>query len=248
MQKVILGGSKKLIIRRSLVVTEQRSLFIRPLSNRSFRWQSTTNGGASSSADGTDSSSKVEQNASSGNLSAEAIKIKELQTEIDATKKKVKELSDDRIYQLAEMENVRRIASIDVKKAKEYACQPMAKGLLLALDNLESALRAAGPTVDAVKNGKIDAVALAKPFSDLVEGLQATERIFVKVIGEHGTTKFGTVGDKFDATRYDAMSLVPPATDGQKPGHVQHVIQSGYNFKDRVLRPCQCFVVDKSSQ
>jgi molecular chaperone GrpE len=245
MQKVILG-SKKLI--RNFCVTERSSFFLRrPLSINSFRWQSTSSSGASSSDDGTDSSTKVEQNGS-GNLSAEAIKIKELQTEIEVTKKKVKELSDDRIYQLAEMENVRRIASIDVKKAKEYACQPMAKGLLLALDNLESALRAAGPTVDAVKNGKIDGGALAKPFSDLVEGLQATERIFVKVIGEHGTTKFGTVGDKFDATRYDAMSLVPPATDGQKPGHVQHVIQSGYNFKDRVLRPCQCFVVDKSSQ
>jgi molecular chaperone GrpE len=245
MQKVILGS--KSLIRRTLQITEQNSFFIRPLSINSFRWQSTTSNGASSSADGTESSSKVEQNVS-GNLSAEAIKIKELQTEIDVTKKKVKELSDDRIYQLAEMENVRRIASIDVKKAKEYACQPMAKGLLLALDNLESALRAAGPTVDAIKNGKIDGDALAKPFSDLVEGLQATERIFVKVIGEHGTTKFGTVGDKFDATRYDAMSLVPPTTDGQKPGHVQHVIQSGYNFKDRVLRPCQCFVVDKASQ
>lgn len=246
MQKVILG-SKKLI--RNFCVTEQRRSFFlrRPLSINKFRWQSTSSSDASSSDDGTDSSTKVEQNGS-GNLSAEAIKIKELQTEIEVTKKKVKELSDDRIYQLAEMENVRRIASIDVKKAKEYACQPMAKGLLLALDNLESALRAAGPTVDAVKNGKIDGGALAKPFSDLVEGLQATERIFVKVIGEHGTTKFGTVGDKFDATRYDAMSLVPPATDGQKPGHVQHVIQSGYNFKDRVLRPCQCFVVDKSSQ
>jgi molecular chaperone GrpE (heat shock protein) len=59
------------------------------------------------------------------------------------------------------MENVRRIASIDVKKAKEYACQPMLKGLLLAFDNLESAFRAAVPTVDAFKNGKIDEDALA---------------------------------------------------------------------------------------
>ena len=56
---------------------------------------------------------------------------------------------------------MRRIASIDVKKAKEYACQPMLKGLLLAFDNLESAFRAAVPTVDAFKNGKIDEDALA---------------------------------------------------------------------------------------
>ena len=216
-------------------------------STSSFRWLSTSSGGGAST-EGSDPSSKGEQGASGvPPLSAEALKIKELQTEVDAAKKKLKELSDERIYQLAEMENVRRIASIDVKKAKEYACQPMAKGLLLALDNLESALRAAGPSVEAVTNGKIDGGALGKPFSDLVEGLQATERIFVKVIGEHGTTQFGKVGDKFDATKYDAMTLVPPSAGGSQPGHVQHILQSGYLFKDRVLRPCQCIVVDKAT-
>jgi hypothetical protein len=96
MQKVILGS--KSLIRRTLQITEQNSFFIRPLSINSFRWQSTTSNGASSSADGTDSSSKVEQNTSSGNLSAEAIKIKEFQTELDVTKKKVKELLNDRMY------------------------------------------------------------------------------------------------------------------------------------------------------
>ena len=61
---------------------------------------------------------------------------------LDKTKKKLKESIDERRYQLAEMENVRRIAAVDVRKAREYAAQPVAKGLLLALDNIESALRA----------------------------------------------------------------------------------------------------------
>ena len=132
---------------------------------------------------------------------------------------------------------------------REYACQPMAKSLLLALDNLESALRAAAPalaTAESATAASGGAGGLAKPFVDLVEGLRATHRIFVKVLGEHGTQQFGAAGDKFDPHRYDAMSLVPAAADGSGPqaGQVHTVLQSGYSFKDRVLRPCQCLVVE----
>jgi molecular chaperone GrpE len=170
----------------------------------------------------------------------------------DAARAKLKEAESGRIYQLAEMENVRRIASTDVRKAKEYACQPMAKGLLLALDNLDSALRAASPAL-AIAEGagagagaQAEKGALAKPFTDLVEGLRATRRIFVKVMSEHGATQFGAVGDKFDANKFDAVVLAPPAAGGAgpAPGHVAQVLQSGYMFKDRVLRPCQVVVVD----
>ena len=181
-----------------------------------------------------------------------------LRAEVADLTKKLKEAKDAHLYQLAEMENVRRIASADVRRAREYACQPMAKSLLLALDNLDSALRAAAPAQALLAagggggggggggNGGEAGGALAKPFGDLVEGLRATHRIFVKVLGEHGAVQFGAAGDKFDPHKFDAISLLTPAADGAGPqaGHVHTILQSGYMFKDRVLRPCQCLVVE----
>jgi len=175
-----------------------------------------------------------------------------LRAEVEALTKKLKEAKDAQLYQLAEMENVRRIASADVRRAREYACQPMAKSLLLALDNLDSALRAAAPALEGLPAGAGAGAGagapLAKPFTDLVEGLRATHRIFVKVLGEHGAVQFGAVGDKFDANKFDAISLVPAAAaagaDAPQAGHVHSVLQSGYMFKDRVMRPCQCLVVE----
>ena len=76
----------------------------------------------------------------------------QLRAEVEALTKKLKESRDAHLYQLAEMENVRRIASADVRRAREYACQPMAKSLLLALDNLDSALRAAAPALSRMRS------------------------------------------------------------------------------------------------
>jgi molecular chaperone GrpE len=135
---------------------------------------------------------------------------------------------------MAEMENTRRIAAVDVKKAKDYALAPVAKSLLLALDTLDSALRAVPP-------GEVGG---NKALSNLMDGLNGTQKIFAKVLGEHGVARFGAVGDKFDANKYDAVSSAP-AANGAEPNTVASVYQVGYTLKDRVLRPAQVVVFVK---
>lgn len=158
-----------------------------------------------------------------------------LQAELDATKAKLKDALEARAYLAADMENVRRIAKVDVDKAKAYAAQPIAKGLLLAVDNL-SITTAAIP-----KDGS-----LPPAVASLAEGVGATLKIFLKVLGEHGVAQFGTVGEKFNPNVHEAMSMVP-AQPGQEPNTVVHVLTVGYMFKDRVLRPAQVMVALKAS-
>ena len=52
---------------------------------------------------------------------------------------KVKEHHDAVLRGLAEQENVRRIAKMDVDRARTYAVQSFAKNLLEVADNLERA-------------------------------------------------------------------------------------------------------------
>lgn len=166
--------------------------------------------------------------------SAGADPVKKLEAEVAELKKKVKEVNDNRVYLLAEMENVRRIAKADVDKAKQYAAQPIAKALLVALDNLTMAVA----SIPGDKRQSDSA------FNNLADGVDATLRIFSKTLSEHGTVQFGTVGEKFDPNRHEAVTMFP-ATAGQEPNTVAHVMKTGFLFKDRVIRPAQVAVFMK---
>jgi molecular chaperone GrpE len=138
---------------------------------------------------------------------------------------KLRESNEARVYDMAEMENVRRIAKVDVERARAYAAQPIAKGLLLAVDNLSAAV--------AAVEGKVDA--------GVSSGLSATLKIFLKVLGEHGVAQFGAPGEKFDPNVHEAVGMVP----GEPPNTLSAVLKTGFMFKDRVLRPAQVIVTMK---
>jgi molecular chaperone GrpE len=143
---------------------------------------------------------------------------------------------ESRAYLVAEMENVRRIAKVDVDKARTYAAQPIAKGLLLAVDNLSITSAAITPDLGA---GNPAVAALG-------EGVGATLKIFLKVLGEHGVAQFGAPGEKFNPNVHEAVAMLPAQAD-QQPNTVVNVLKVGYMFKDRVLRPAQVTVAMKSS-
>lgn len=176
------------------------------------------------------------QASSSASGPAGSDAMKKLEAEVADLKKKLKDSNDNRVYLLAEMENVRRIAKTDVDKAKQYAAQPIAKALLLALDNLTMAVAAI--PADKRKNDVA--------FGNLANGIEATLRIFQKVLGEHGTVEFGAVNDKFDPNKHEAVAMIPAAAEGQSPNTIAHVMKTGFMFKDRVLRPAQVAVFMKA--
>ena len=157
-----------------------------------------------------------------------------LQAELADARAKLKECQESRVYLVAEMDNVRRIAKVDVDKARAYAAQPIAKGLLLAVDNLALTTSAITPEFG---EGNPSVKALG-------EGVGATLRIFLKVLGEHGVAQFGAPGEKFNPNVHEAVAMLP-APAGQEPNTVVNVLKVGYMFKDRVLRPAQVTVAMK---
>lgn len=161
--------------------------------------------------------------------------MKKLEGEVAELKKKLLEVNQNRAYLFAEMENVRRIAKVDVDKAKQYAAQPIAKALLLAVDNLTMA--AASIPDEKRKN---DA-----SFANLAGGVEATLKIFLKTLAEHGTVQYGAVHDKFDPNVHEAAAMIPSQSASQAPNTIAHVMKTGFMFKDRCLRPAQVAVYMK---
>jgi molecular chaperone GrpE len=166
---------------------------------------------------------------------ADSAEVAALRAELDATRSKLKDALDSRAYLAADAENARRIAKLDVEKARAYAAQPIAKGLLLAVDNLAIAQAALTP----------DVVASSPAVRALAEGVSATSKIFMKVLGEHGVAQFGAPGEKFNPNVHEAVSM-QPAPAGSEPNTVIHVLKTGFMFKDRVLRPAQVVVAVKA--
>jgi molecular chaperone GrpE len=166
---------------------------------------------------------------------AAAAEAASLRAELDATRLKLKDALESRAYLAAEAENARRIAKLDVEKARAYAAQPIAKGLLLAVDNLAIAQAALTPEV----------VSSSPAVRALAEGVGATSKIFLKVLGEHGVAQFGAAGEKFNPNVHEAVSM-QPAPAGAEPNTIMHVLKTGFMFKDRVLRPAQVIVAVKA--
>ena len=184
-------------------------------------WADKEEGESGDSADtqGDEDISDGEEDAGTSQLEA---RVEELESEL-------KESQSKYVGILAEMENVRRIAKNDVEKANTYAIQKFAKSLLGVSDNLARAVESVGS--DILEGGENPELAA------LHEGVTLTENELLKVFKQNGIEKFGSVGDDFDPNKHDAMfEYVDENLDSGKVGQL---IQVGYSFKDRILRPAQ---------
>ncbi len=145
----------------------------------------------------------------------------------------IKELKDQLLRSIAEQENVRRIARIDVENARAYGVQSFAKSMLDVADNFERALSSIpADTHEQIKSGKADRV-----LATLIEGITATEKGLQKALAGNGVVRFGAVGDKFNPDQHDALFQVPDAAKDE--GTIVQILKSGYKLKDRVLRAAQ---------
>lgn len=136
------------------------------------------------------------------------------------------ELKDKLLRTLAEMENLRRRTEKEVADARAYGVTRFARDMLSVADNLRRALDSLSPDVRSRLEGSAASV---------VEGVELTEKEFLKTLETHGVRKLEPLGQKFDPNMHQAMFEAPDPT--QPKGHVVAVVQAGYAIADRVLRP-----------
>jgi molecular chaperone GrpE len=135
------------------------------------------------------------------------------------------DLKDKLLRTLADMENLRRRTERETADARAYAVTNFARDMLTVADNIRRALES---TPAEAREGE----GALKP---LVEGIELTERDFLKSLERHGVKRLDPHGQKFDPNLHQAMFEVP---DPSVPsGTVVQVVQTGYVIGDRVLRP-----------
>ncbi|MBW7987037.1 nucleotide exchange factor GrpE [Lactobacillus helveticus] len=149
-----------------------------------------------------------------------------LAKEIADLKDKNKELEDKYLRSEAEIQNMQNRYSKERAQLIKYESQSLAKDILPVVDNLERAL-----SVEADDDVS----------KQLKKGVKMTLDSLTKTLKDHGIVEIEAEDVKFDPTLHQAVQTVVAKNDDQKD-HVVQVLQKGYQYKDRTLRPAMVVV------
>jgi molecular chaperone GrpE len=130
----------------------------------------------------------------------------------------------------AELENVRKRAARDVENARKFALERFATDLLAVCDSLEM----------AIETGEEASI------ESLMEGSEATLKLLVSVLQRFGVEEVNPVGEPFDPSFHEAMTMQPSAE--AEPGSVLTVFQKGYALNGRLLRPARVVVAEEPAE
>jgi molecular chaperone GrpE len=153
--------------------------------------------------------------------------VDKLKAELAVAQLEVTEVRDKFLRAVAEMENIRRRAELDVAAAHKYAVERFASEIIAVRDSLDLA-----STVELADS--------PEAIQKMYEGLELTLKLLDGVFEKFGIALIDPKGERFDPTRQQAISTVE--SKETPPNHVVSVVQKGYMLRDRVLRPAMVVV------
>jgi molecular chaperone GrpE len=149
----------------------------------------------------------------------------------------VAKLKDALLRKVADLENLKRRCDKDKEDSLKYSNGKFAKDLLAVLDNFE---RITENSASVMK--KIEAEPSLKAFFD---GILLCEKELLGTFKKHGISRIETrEGDEFNPGYHQAMCELE--SPDHKAGSVIKILQKGYMYNDRLLRPAMVSVSKKS--
>lgn len=176
--------------------------------------------------DGAPSAAEGKATPATGEPPSPPAELARAEARVAALSGEVAELKDRLLRAAAELENRGRRAEREVADARQYAVTSFAREIVQVGDNLRRAIESVPPAGEAERPAAL---------ATLLEGIEATERVFLHVLGKHGVRRLEPKGEKFDANFHQAMFETETAE--LPSGTVTGVLQPGYAIGERVLRP-----------
>ena len=149
---------------------------------------------------------------------------------IDSLKKELSENKDKLLRSLAESENTRKQMEKIRIETNKYGVQPLAREILNVVDNFNRAL-----------NLKDD-----NKEKSLEEGFTLIQKEILSILDKFNVKKINALGEDFNANFHQAM--FEKETNEFEIGKVCEIVQDGYTFHDRLLRPVLVGVAKKSNE
>lgn len=141
-----------------------------------------------------------------------------MDVDVVALERQVAELTEALQRERADVLNIRRRHDEQIAGLKNVIKASVVRDLLPVIDNFERALK---HVPDELKD------------NDYVKGVQGVVKQFEKTLTDLGVTRIKTVGEPFDPTWHEAISM----EDGEGTKEVvSEELQAGYALGDEVIR------------
>ena len=142
--------------------------------------------------------------------------------ETDELKEKIKELEEKSLRDKAELINYRKRKDEEVAKMLKYANEDLIKELLPTVDNFERAI-------------KMDDDNLEDEVSKFLSGFKMIYSNLALILQNYEVKAIDGANKPFDPVYHDAV--MTEKREDMDPGQVIEVLQKGYMYKDKVIRP-----------
>jgi len=144
--------------------------------------------------------------------------------ELELAYGEVADLKDKLLRAMAETENLRRRSEREKTELRKYAVADFARDMLAVSDNLQRALASVS---EEARNSSPE-------MSQLLEGVELTQRELQGHFDKHGIKEISPLGEKLDPNLHQAVVQIdhPEAPHGT----IVQVMQPGYMIQDRLLR------------
>jgi molecular chaperone GrpE len=144
---------------------------------------------------------------------------------------KLKESEEKYLRVHADFENIKKRLEREKYQAIDYASEKFAKDLLAPIDTLEMAM--ASETAD---------ISAEELLEKLKEGINLTIKNFNTAFEKHDISLVETDGE-FDPNIHNGIMQVE--SDEHDEGAIVQVMQKGYKYKERLLRPAMVSICKK---
>ncbi len=154
-----------------------------------------------------------------------SIQTENLEEKIKILEQEIIQYKELALRKAAEFENYKRRTENDQLNLLKYAAESLIIKLLPTIDDLERSLEHMTEETDVQK---------------IKEGVQLIYNKFVKTLDDQGVKKIESIGKPFSVEFHEA--LMQRADDSVPPHTVIDELETGYMYKDRVIRHAKVIV------
>lgn len=147
---------------------------------------------------------------------------------LDEAMKQAEENRDRWIRAVAELENFKKRSATERNRLLKYKNEDLLRDLLPIMDNMERALSHCEQTARS---------------DSFVDGVCMILGMFREVLKRYDVTEVSALGEPFDPHRHEALMRVP--VPDKEPNIVVEVLEKGYMYQDRLLRPAKVGVATR---
>lgn len=148
--------------------------------------------------------------------------VHDLEERMKKLEASLKEAEEKAMREKAEAINYRKRKDDEVARMMKYASEDLIKEILPIVDSFERAI-------------DMDDDNLEDEVSKFLAGFKMIYCNFVNILEKYEVKEIEAMGKEFDANFHQAVLTEP--REGVEPGIVIEVLQKGYMYKDKVLRP-----------